>query len=92
MSDFVVVGAGPFGLAAARVLAERGRRVTVLDRRDHLGGNAYSDFDAATGIEVHRYGAHIFHTSNERVWAFLSRFTEWTGYTHRVFTVHRGEV
>ncbi|MDR2253466.1 MAG: FAD-dependent oxidoreductase, partial [Bifidobacteriaceae bacterium] len=70
MTDVVVVGAGPFGLAAARRLAERGQRVTVVERRTHIGGNAFSEPDEATGIEIHRYGAHIFHTSNERVWAF----------------------
>jgi UDP-galactopyranose mutase len=92
VSDLVVVGAGPFGLTVARVLAERGRRVTVTERRDHIGGNAFSEVDPATGIEVHRYGAHLFHTSNQRVWEFLSRFTAWTGYTHRVFANHGGEV
>jgi UDP-galactopyranose mutase len=90
--DLVVAGAGPFGLTVARVLAERGRRVAVVERRAHVGGNAHSEPDPATGIEVHRYGAHIFHTSNERVWEFLAPFTEWTGYTHRVFTNHAGVV
>jgi UDP-galactopyranose mutase len=90
--DLVVAGAGPFGLTVARVLAERGRRVAVVERRDHVGGNAYSSPDPETGIEVHHYGAHIFHTSKDRVWDFLSRFTEWTGYTHRVFTTHAGTV
>jgi UDP-galactopyranose mutase len=92
MTDFVVVGAGPFGLTVARVLAERGLEVTVVERREQVGGNAYSSIDAETGIEIHNYGAHIFHTGNQRVWDFLSRFTTWTGYTHRVFTRHQGEV
>ncbi|MDR3107441.1 MAG: FAD-dependent oxidoreductase [Bifidobacteriaceae bacterium] len=92
MTDLVVAGAGPFGLTVARVLAERGRRVTVVERRDHIGGNAYSSTDPATGVEIHNYGAHIFHTSNEAVWEFLGRFTAWTGYSHRVFTRHHGEV
>jgi UDP-galactopyranose mutase len=92
MSDLVVVGAGPFGLTVARLMAERGRHVAVVDRRDHIGGNAYSSPDPNTGIEIHNYGAHIFHTANERVWEFLGRFTAWTGYEHRVFTRHRGEV
>ncbi|MDR2373955.1 MAG: FAD-dependent oxidoreductase [Bifidobacteriaceae bacterium] len=90
--DLVVVGAGPFGLTVARVAAERGRRVAVVERREHIGGNAHSSVDPATGIEIHNYGAHLFHTSNERVWDFLGRFTDWTDYTHRVFTRHRGEV
>ncbi|MDR1635141.1 MAG: FAD-dependent oxidoreductase [Bifidobacteriaceae bacterium] len=92
MTDLVVVGAGPFGLTVARLMAERGRQVTVVERRDHIGGNAYSSPDPETGIEVHNYGAHIFHTANEQVWRFLGRFTAWTGYEHRVFTRHRGEV
>lgn len=92
MSDVVVVGAGMFGLTVAQQLAEQGRSVTVVDQRDHIGGNAYSEFDAETGIEVHRYGAHLFHTSNARVWEYVNRFTSFTDYTHRVFTTHGGEV
>jgi UDP-galactopyranose mutase len=88
-----VVGAGVYGLTVAeRAAAELGARVLVIDRREHLGGNAYSEVDPQTGIEVHRYGPHLFHTSNERVWAYANRFTSFTDYTHRVFTVHRGEV
>lgn len=91
--DLIVVGSGFFGLTVAeRVANELGKRVLVLERRDHIGGNAYSEFDAETGIEVHRYGAHLFHTSNERVWNYVNRFSAFTGYTHRVFTVHGGEV
>lgn len=92
MTDVVVVGAGLFGLTVAERLASAGRRVLVLDRRDHIGGNAYSYPDAETGIEVHRYGAHLFHTSNERVWAYVNRFTAFTPYVHKVYTTHRGEV
>ena len=58
----------------------------------HLGGNAYSEFEPTTGIEVHRYGAHLFHTSNERVWQYVNRFTKFTGYQHRVQTVSKGRV
>ena len=92
-ADLVVVGSGLFGLTVAQQCAERfGCRVTVLDRRPHIGGNAYSEKESTTGIEVHRYGAHLFHTSNERVWAYVNRFTAFTGYVHRVYTTHRGEV
>jgi UDP-galactopyranose mutase len=91
--NLVVVGSGFFGLTIAeRVANELGLRVLVLERRDHLGGNAYSEPDAETGIEVHRYGAHLFHTSNQRVWEYANRFTTFTGYQHRVFTVYAGEV
>jgi len=92
-ADLVVVGSGLFGLAVAQQCAERfGARVLILERRSHIGGNAWSEPEAQTGIEVHRYGAHLFHTSNERVWAYVNRFTDFTGYVHRVYTTHRGEV
>ena len=57
----------------------------VLERRSHIGGNAYSEPEPETGIEIHRYGAHLFHTCNERVWEYVNRFTAFTGYQHRVF-------
>ena len=91
-ADLVVVGAGLFGLTVAERAADSGLDVLVLDRRPHLGGNAWSELEPSTGIEVHRYGAHLFHTSNERVWAYVNRFTRFTGYRHRVWTRHRGEV
>jgi len=90
--DLLVVGTGLFGLTIAERAAASGRRVTMIDRRTHLGGNAYSEFDAETGIEVHRYGAHLFHTSNARVWEYVNRFTAFTPYVHRVYTTHRGVV
>ncbi|WP_282947438.1 UDP-galactopyranose mutase [Cellulomonas endometrii] len=90
--DLLVVGAGLFGLTVAERAAEAGLSVTVVDRRRHLGGNAYSDVDEETGIEVHRYGSHIFHTSNERVWEYVRRFTAFTGYRHRVYSTHAGTV
>jgi UDP-galactopyranose mutase len=91
-ADVVVVGTGFFGLTVAERLASAGRRVLMVERRDHLGGNAYSEAEPTTGIEVHRYGAHLFHTSNERVWEYVNRFTAFTDYRHRVYTTHRGEV
>ncbi|MCO1657916.1 UDP-galactopyranose mutase [Pseudonocardia sp. S2-4] len=83
--DLIVVGSGFFGLTIAERTAELGKRVLVLERRSHIGGNAYSEAEPETGIEIHRYGAHLFHTSNKRVWDYVSRFTEFTGYQHRVF-------
>jgi UDP-galactopyranose mutase len=92
-ADLVVVGSGFFGLTVAQQCAEKlGLSVVVIDRRTHLGGNAYSERDEETGIEVHRYGAHLFHTSNERVWEYVNRFTAFTGYQHRVYTNFRGQV
>lgn len=90
--DLLVVGAGLFGLTVAERAASAGLDVVVVDRRDHLGGNAHSSVDEATGIEVHRYGSHIFHTSNERVWDYVTRFTAFTGYRHTVMTTHAGSV
>jgi len=91
--DLVVVGSGFFGLTIAeRCATDLGLRVLVLERRPHIGGNAYSDAEPQTGIEVHRYGAHLFHTSNARVWEYASRFTAFTGYQHRVFSVYKGRV
>jgi UDP-galactopyranose mutase len=91
--DLVVVGSGFFGLTVAeRCANELGLKVLVLERRSHLGGNAYSEPDPETGIEVHVYGAHLFHTSNKKVWDYVNRFTEFTDYQHRVYTNHDGQV
>ncbi|MGH3473015.1 MAG: UDP-galactopyranose mutase [Nocardioidaceae bacterium] len=92
-ADLVVVGAGLFGLTVAeRCANDLGLNVLVLDRRHHVGGNAYSEAEPETGIEVHKYGAHLFHTSNERVWEYVNRFTKFTNYQHRVFTIYKGRV
>lgn len=91
--DLLVVGSGLYGLTVAeRAANELGLNVTIIDRRNHLGGNAYSEFEPETGIEYHRYGAHLFHTSNEVVWEYVNRFTSFTDYVHRVYSTHRGEV
>jgi len=91
--DLVVVGSGFFGLTVAeRAARELGLKVVVIDRRSHIGGNAYSAPEPETGIEVHNYGAHLFHTSNEPVWEYVNRFTKFTDYEHRVFTNYGGEV
>jgi UDP-galactopyranose mutase len=91
-ADLVVVGSGFFGLTVAeRVATQLDRKVLVIDRRDHLGGNAYSEPEPQTGIEVHRYGAHLFHTSNQRVWEYVNQFTSFTNYQHRVFSIYDGK-
>ena len=90
--DLVVVGSGFFGLTIAeRVATQLGKRVLVLDRRDHIGGNAYSAPEPETGIEVHVYGAHLFHTSNERVWEYVNQFTSFTSYQHKVWSIYQGQ-
>ncbi len=81
--DIWVAGAGYAGAVAARALAEQGKRVLVLERRDHIGGNAYDCLDGA-GVLIHKYGPHIFHTNDRKVFDFLSRFTQWRRYQHRV--------
>ncbi len=87
-----MVGSGFFGLTIAeRAATVLGKRVLVVERRHHLGGNAYSEPDPETGIEIHKYGAHLFHTSNKRVWDYVTQFTEFTGYRHRVFAMHKGQ-
>jgi UDP-galactopyranose mutase len=92
-ADLVIVGSGFFGLTIAeRCANELGLKVLVLERRHHLGGNAYSEADPETGIEVHQYGAHLFHTSNKKVWDYANRFTAFTDYQHRVYTSHEGQV
>ncbi|MEN0021671.1 MAG: UDP-galactopyranose mutase [Microbacterium sp.] len=90
--DLLIVGSGFFGLTIAERAASVGRKVTVIDRRSHIGGNAYSEAEPETGIEVHRYGAHLFHTSNATVWEYVNRFTSFTKYVHRVYTTHKGTV
>ena len=92
-ADLVVVGSGLFGLTIAeRAANDLGLNVTIVERRNHIGGNAYSEKEANTGIEVHRYGAHLFHTSNERVWEYVNRFTAFTNYVHHVYSRHKGVV
>lgn len=82
--DCLVIGAGFAGAVAARELAERGgKRVLLCERRAHVGGNAYDCLDSA-GVLIHQYGPHIFHTNNRRVFDYLSRFTAWRDYQHRV--------
>jgi UDP-galactopyranose mutase len=89
----VVVGSGFFGLTIAeRCASELGLKVLVLERRHHLGGNAYSEREPETGIEVHKYGAHLFHTSNQKVWDYVNRFTTFTDYKHRVFGKYQGQI
>lgn len=91
--DLLIVGAGFYGATIAeRVANELQKNVLLIDRRSHIGGNAYSEFDGETGIEVHRYGAHLFHTPNELVWTYLNRFTAFTDYKHRVYSTYRDQV
>jgi UDP-galactopyranose mutase len=89
MTETLVVGAGYAGSVMARELADAGRRVLVIDKRSHIAGNAFDEFDVH-GVLVHRYGPHIFHTNAERIFGWLSRFTQWRHYEHRVHGVVDG--
>ena len=82
MKSILIVGAGFSGAVIARELAEAGHRVTIIDQRNHIGGNAY-DYDHE-GIRIHKYGPHLFHTNNKEVVDWLSKFTEWVDYKHKV--------
>ena len=81
--DVLVVGSGFAGSVAARVLAEKGQRVKIIEKRDHMGGNCFDEYDEH-GVLIHTYGPHIFHTNNQEVYEFLSRFTKWNHYQHEV--------
>ena len=90
--DWLIVGAGFAGsVLAERLAADAGQRVLVVDRRDHIGGNAFDMYDAA-GVLMHRYGPHIFHTNSEAVSDYLSRFTDWRPYEHRVLAAVDGQL
>lgn len=90
--DYLIVGAGIFGATVAERLADTGKKVLVIDRRKHLAGNIYSYTDEETGIEVHKYGSHIFHTEMDEVWDYITKFTEFNDYIHTVDTRHDGKL
>ena len=84
MYDWLIVGAGFAGsVLAERLASERNERVLIIDRRNHVGGNAYDRYDEA-GLLIHQYGPHIFHTNSKQIFDHLSKFTEWRFYEHRV--------
>ncbi len=89
---YIIVGAGIFGAAAAERLASAGNRVLVIERREHIAGNVYSETDPETGIEVHKYGSHIFHTESDEVWEYVCRFGRFNSYVHTVKTRHEGKL
>ncbi len=88
----VIAGAGMSGATLARALAEKGIRCIVLEERSHVAGNCHTEIDAETGILIHRYGPHIFHTDDERVWQFLSKHTDFVPYRHQVLTISGGKI
>ncbi|MDQ7822213.1 MAG: UDP-galactopyranose mutase [Candidatus Eremiobacteraeota bacterium] len=90
---YLVAGAGFFGATIAeRIAADMGEPVALVEKRAHIGGNCYTETDRETGIEFHKYGSHIFHTSSEAVWRYISRFSPFNDYQHKVLTEHKGRV
>ncbi len=90
MADFLIIGAGLFGAVFARQALDAGKSVTVIEKRDHIGGNVYTE--PVEGIQVHRYGAHIFHTDNRTVWEYVQRFAEFNRYTNSPIANYKGEI
>lgn len=90
--NLAAVGAGFSGAVIARELAEKGHRITVFDSRPHVAGNCHTERDEQTGVMVHVYGPHIFHTSNERVWNYVQRFDEFVPFVNRVKAIYNGRV
>lgn len=91
-TNFIVVGAGIFGAVVAERLAKNGNKVLVLEKRNHIAGNVYSYTDSTTGIEVHKYGSHIFHTESDSIWDYITNFGEFNDYIHVVNTRHEGNL
>ena len=90
MYDYLIVGAGLFGAVFAREAANRGKKVLVIDKRDHIAGNVYTK--EIEGINVHEYGAHIFHTNNKEVWDYVNRFAEFNRFTNSPVANYKGEL
>ena len=90
-ADVLVVGAGFSGAVVAEQLASRGLEVVIIDKRDHIGGNAHDRLDRH-GVLIHPYGPHIFHTNGARIAAYLSQFTDWRAYEHRVLSKVRSKL
>lgn len=90
MYDYLVVGSGLFGSVFAHEAKKRGKKVLVIDKREHIGGNIYTE--EIEGIQVHRYGAHIFHTSNEEVWNYITKFAEFNRYTNSPVARYKEEI
>ncbi|MBQ3241468.1 MAG: UDP-galactopyranose mutase [Oscillospiraceae bacterium] len=88
--DYLIIGAGLYGAVFARQMMDAGKSCLVIDRRDHIGGNVYTD--EIEGIQVHRYGAHIFHTNNEIIWEYVNRFARFNRFTNSPVANYKGEI
>lgn len=92
MGEVIVAGAGIWGCTVARRLAEQGKKVLILEKRPVVGGNVRCEIDPETGIEIHKYGSHIFHTHIPEVWEFVNRFIKFNGYQHKVLANYKGKI
>ena len=88
----LIIGAGFSGATFARMAVDKGHNAHIVDQKDHVGGNSYSYKDQETGIEIHKYGPHIFHTNSEQVYKFVTRFTKLNNYINRVKAISSGQV
>ena len=88
--DYLIVGSGLYGATFAYLAKQKGKKCLVIDKRSHIGGNVYCDDDE--GIHVHKYGAHIFHTSNKQVWDFVNSFVQFNRYTNSPVANYKGEL
>jgi len=88
--DYIIVGSGLFGATCANLLHKAGKTVLVIEKRDHIGGNIYTE--TIKGINVHKYGAHIFHTSNKEVWDYVNSFTKFNNFIHSPIANYKGEL
>ena len=90
MFDYLIVGAGLYGAVCAYELKKAGKKCLVIDKRDHIAGNIYTK--EVSGINVHQYGAHIFHTSNKKVWDYVNQFAEFNHYINSPIAVYKDEL
>lgn len=88
--DYLIVGCGCFGATFARIATDRGKKCLLVDKRPHIGGNCYTE--KKLGIDIHKYGAHIFHTSNKKVWDFVNQFAEFNSYRHTIKASNSGRL
>lgn len=88
--DFLIVGAGLYGAVFAHEAKKRGKKCLIIDKRNHIAGNVYTD--KVEGINVHKYGAHIFHTNNKEVWDYVNNFAEFNRYTNSPIANYNGEI
>ena len=88
--DYLIVGTGLFGAVCADLLKAHGHTILMIDKRDHIGGNVYTE--SVNGINVHKYGAHIFHTNNKRVWDYVNSFVEFNRYTNSPVANYKGRL